>query len=225
MGPTFEESIDIIDQEINKRKNKWTLAAVAWLDYEDVSQILRIHIFKKWHLYDPQKPLAPWLNRIITRQILNLLRNIYTNFCRPCLRCAAAEGEDGCRIYSKQCDACPLYANWEKSKKAAHNVKLPVSLESHSQEVFSLSSESLNIERTAQNLHEKMKTVLKAFEWQAYRLLFIEHKSEDETAKILGFKTSEIGRKPGYKHIKNIKKTIIAKATEILNKGDIDMVY
>ena len=131
--PIFEDCINDINSEIFKRKNKWNLTAINWMDFSDVSQILRIHIYKKWHLYDPQKPLAPWINRIISNQIKNLIRNNYSNFTRPCLKCAAAESEDGCSIYSKQCNACPLYANWEKSKKNAHNTKLTVSIENHSQ--------------------------------------------------------------------------------------------
>ena len=68
----FEDSIGIIDEEILKRKAKWNLKILNWMDYEDVSQILRIHIFKKWHLYEPSKSLQPWLNRIISNQVLNV---------------------------------------------------------------------------------------------------------------------------------------------------------
>ena len=116
----FEDYIDIISEEIKKRKGKWTLTSIAWMDFEDISQILRIHIFKKWHLYDHSKPLAPWLNRIISNQIKNLIRNNYGNYARPCLRCAAAEGSDLCAIYGKHDSSCPLYYNWTKSKQTAH---------------------------------------------------------------------------------------------------------
>ncbi len=71
----FENCIEIIDQEISKRKNKWTLTSISWMDFDDISQILKIHIFKKWHLYDQNKPLSPWLNRIISNQLKNLIRN------------------------------------------------------------------------------------------------------------------------------------------------------
>ena len=75
----FEDCIDVIDQEISKRRNKWTLTSIAWMDFDDISQILKIHIYKKWHLYDNSKPLAPWLNRIISNQLKNLIRNNYSN--------------------------------------------------------------------------------------------------------------------------------------------------
>lgn len=86
------------------------------MDFNDVSQILRIHINNKWPLYDQKQPLAPWVNRIISNQIKNLIRNNYGNYSRPCLKCSAAEGEDLCKIYGKQCGACPLYKKWEKRK-------------------------------------------------------------------------------------------------------------
>ena len=50
------------------------------MDYDDVSQIIRLHIYKKWDMYDPAKPLAPWLNRIITNQIKNF--NLPLVVCR-----------------------------------------------------------------------------------------------------------------------------------------------
>ena len=55
----FEDCIQVVDTEINKRRSKWNLTALAWMDFDDVSQILRIHIYKKWHLYDQAKLLAP----------------------------------------------------------------------------------------------------------------------------------------------------------------------
>ena len=99
---SFEECIDIIDEEIRKRKSKWNLQSLAWMDFEDVSQIIKIHINNKWHLYDIKQPLRPWLNRIISNQLKNLIRNNYGNFTRPCLKCAASEENDGCKLFKKQ---------------------------------------------------------------------------------------------------------------------------
>lgn len=219
---TFEDCIVEINTEINKRKSKWNLNVLAWLDYDDVAQIIRFHIYRKWHLYDQAKPLCPWLNRVISHQIRNLIRNIYGNHCRPCLRCAAAEGDDGCRLYVKQCNDCPLYANWERNKKSAHDIKLPVSLENHSQEVFNMTDDNLDVDKATTIIHEKMSKILKPFEWRVYRYAYIEHKDDDEIAKLMGYKTNEIGRKAGYKTLRNVKKSIIAKVKKILNDGDID---
>lgn len=221
--PTFESSIESINSEILKRKSKWNLTAINWMDFSDVSQILRIHIYKKWHLYDHKKPLAPWVNRIISNQIKNLIRNNYSNFTRPCLKCAAAEGEDGCAIYGTQCNNCPLFANWEKSKKNAHDTKLTVSIENHTQEINDISINNFNMEETAKNIHIKMEKVLKPIEWKVYKYLYIEGKDEEQTAKLMGYRTSEKNRIAGYKQIKNIKKIIILKVRKHLYNGDIDI--
>jgi hypothetical protein len=219
---SFEENISLIDEEIKKRKKKWNLTALAWMDYEDVSQIIRIHIYKKWHMYDQSKALGPWLNRIISNQIKNLIRNHYGNYSRPCLRCAAAEGEDLCEIYEKQCSTCPLYSDWEKNKKSAFDIKMPLPIENHQYEVKSLTGNNFDIESNAKRLHKKMEEVLKPLEWKMYGYLYIDHKSEKEVAKLMGYRTSEKNRSPGYKQIKNIKKSIIIKVKKTLDKGEID---
>ena len=220
---SFESKISEINQEISKRRHKWNLTTLAWMDFNDVSQILRIHIYKKWNLYDPKKPLAPWVNRIVSNQIKNLIRNNYGNFSRPCLRCAAAEQEDGCTIYASQCSKCPLYAKWEKSKKSAHDIKLPVALENHTQEVHNIIEDEIDIEKTAKNIHTKMQQILKPIEWKFYELYYIKHKSEEESAKLMGYKTTEKNRKIGYKQVKNLKKSIMIKVKKHLYNGDIDI--
>jgi RNA polymerase sigma factor (sigma-70 family) len=222
--PKFEDAIDIIDNEIRKRKGKWTLTILAWMDFDDVAQIIRIHIWKKWEMYDPSKPLAPWLNRIISNQIKNLIRNNYGNFSRPCLRCAAAEGEAGCSIYKTQDSACPLYSNWEKTKKRAHDTKLPVPLENHSQEVYNMVHEAIDLESSAKKLHLRMKKMLKPYEWTVYEKLYIQNMDESKVAKEMGYKTSEKNRSPGYKQLKNIKKIIIEKAKKLLRDDQIDII-
>lgn len=219
----FEDRIDEINTEIFKRKNKWNLTAIAWMDFSDVSQILRFHIYRKWHLYNSLKPLAPWVNRIISNQIKNLIRNNYSNYTRPCLKCAAAEADDGCAIYQKQCADCPLYANWAKSKKNAHDTKLTLSLENHVQEIHNIPNENFDIEQSILNTHKKMKQVLKPIEWKVYSYLYVENKNEEQTAKLMGYKTTEKNRMAGYKQIKNIKKAIIVKVKKHLYNGDIDI--
>jgi len=219
----FEDCIDTINLEIIKRRNRWNLTALAWMDFDDVSQILRIHIFKKWNMYDQAKPLAPWVNRIISNQIKNLIRNNYGNFTRPCLKCAAAEGASHCQIYGSQDSSCPLFAHWEKTKKRAHDAKLPLSLENHSQEVHSIPSDNFNVEAAAKKLHKQMKRTLKANEWQVYKLLYVDNLSEEEVATKMGYRTTEKNRQPGYKQIKNIKKSIIIKVKRLLSKDEIDI--
>jgi hypothetical protein len=221
--PSFEDKIEEIDQEIAKRRNKWNLNALSWIDFDDISQILRIHIYKKWHLYDHEKPLPPWLNRTISNQLKNLIRNNYSSFARPCLRCAAAEPDNLCKIYSQQCSDCPIYKNWERNKKDAYNIKIPVPLEGHVQEVSSRRFDVGDIEDSIKKINIRMKQVLKPIEWKVYEMLYIDNKTEKEVASEMGYKTSEKNRTPGYKQITNIKRAIILKVKRSIQKDEIDI--
>ena len=68
-----------------------------------------------------------------------------------------------------------------------------------------------------------MKEVLKPLEWKIYDLLYIKNLDENEVAKEMGYKTSEANRSPGYKQIKNIKKSIIKKVKKTLGNEEIDL--
>ena len=60
-GKSFEECIDIIDTAISKQQSRWRLDSINWFDFEDVRQIIKLHIYKKWHMWDQKRPLEPWL--------------------------------------------------------------------------------------------------------------------------------------------------------------------
>ena len=220
----FEDCIDVIDQEISKRRNKWTLTSIAWMDFDDISQILKIHIYKKWHLYDNSKPLAPWLNRIISNQLKNLIRNNYSNYCKPCLKCAAAEPDSACSIYGSQDDRCPLYKSWVQKKKSAYDVKMALPLEKHKEQINEVEVSPADIELGIFKLNKKLKEILKPNEWIVYEGFYVLNKSEKEIAEQLNFKTTEKNTTPGYKQIKNIQKAILIKAKKILSKNDLDWI-
>jgi DNA-directed RNA polymerase specialized sigma24 family protein len=219
----FEACINLINTEILKRKNKWTLSTLNWIDFEDVSQIIRFHIYKKWNLYDEKKPMLPWINRIISNQIKNLIRNNYGNYARPCLKCAAALGESECRIYGQQDQGCPMFNNWTKTKKNAYDLKMAVSIEDHSYEINNQVCINSDIQKATQNLHEKMKQVLKPVEWKVYELLYINHKTEEQVCKILKFKYDKEAKSAYNKQLKNIQKSIIRKAKQSLANGEVDL--
>ena len=219
----FEDCSKKIDLEIKKRKKRWNLTALSWMDFDDVSQIIRIHVFKKWHLYDQSKPLAPWVNRIISNQIKNLIRNNYGNYCRPCLKCAAAESDTLCYIYGSQGSACPLYAQWEKTKKVAYETKLPSSLETTAPKILDTPLLDFQFDLLFGKLNAQLRVKLKTNEWIVYENLYLKDKTEQEVAKMLGYKTSEKNRSPGYKQIKNLKKIIIQKAKELISDGDLNL--
>jgi len=218
----FEDCIQIINEEINKRRPKWMLTAIQWMDWDDIGQLLRIHISKKWQLWDQTRNLRPWLHSLITHQISNLIRNHYGNHVRPCLKCSAAEDENLCSIYTVQCSSCPLYAKWLKTKKSANDIKLPVSIEHHVNELSNMPNETIDFNKAVQNLHTKMKSVLKPAEYMVYEFLYINNGNENDVAKLLGFKTSEKNRMAGYRQVKNIKDSILKKAKDLIYKNEID---
>lgn len=227
---TYEDQQDIIEEELKKRQSKWFLNSLSWIDFDDVKQIIRMHVHKKWHLWDQSRPLRPWLNRTISNQLKNILRNYYSNFAKPCLNCPfnqsgiTEEGEAGLCGFTEskmQCSECPLYAKWEKTKKSAYQVKIPVALENHSHEVKAHNFNSFELDEAAKKLNEQMKKYLTDKNYQIYKMLFIKNMTDEEVAKKLGYKTSEKNRKAGYKQIKNLKKKFKEQAEKILKTKDI----
>jgi DNA-directed RNA polymerase specialized sigma24 family protein len=233
---SFEEKHQEIDVEIKKRRGKWFLDSLAWFDFEDVEQIIRAHIFKKWEQWDQSRPLAPWINRIITNQMKNILRNIYSNFVRPCLNCPFNQSRSsdspgikpgslcGFTNSGEQDSECPLYAKWEKTKKAAYDIKMAVTIENHPSEIFSMQDSDIDIDSSIEKLSKELCKVLPEKQYKIYEMLYVKHMDEEEVAKVMGYKTTEKGRKAGYKQLKNLKKIFKEKAINILKKGEV-MAY
>lgn len=220
----FEEQID---HELKKRKGKWRLSSIAWMDYDDVCQIIRAHIFKKWDQWDQIRPLAPWVNKIITNQIKNLLRNHYQNYAKPCINCpfSSSSGiDDSCSftVTQLQDSNCPLFKKWNKSKKYAYSVKLPLSIEDNLHKLTNHDPNYLHsIEDSIGKVNQILKEKLSEKQFFIYKILFIDRASEEEVAEILGYKTSEKGRKAGYKQIKNLKMKYKKMVIDIIDKNDI----
>ena len=222
----YEEKIDIINGEIRKRKNKWFLDSMPWISFEDVEQIIRVHIFQKWDQWDQKRELKPWINKIITNQFKNILRNYYLNFAKPCSSCpfdSSAAGENFCSFTKSglQDTTCPLYAKWNKSKKNAHDVKIPLRLDAQEYESSVFKGESFRVDGAIEKIQEYLKEELSERQYQIYHMLFVENKSEDEVAKQLGYKTNEQGRTAGYKQIKNMRKFFKEKVIKIIKNKDI----
>lgn len=220
---SFEDFLPIIESLIARRRYKWQLNALQSMDYDDVSQIILLHIWEKFYQFNPAKgPIEKWANRIISNQIYNLIRNNYASHARPCvLGCVFNGGGEVClnTPSGKQCSECLIYKKWEKTKKRANEVKLPLTLENHIQEVYDKPDESCDISKATENMHIRMKKELRNSEFRVYKLLYIDGKSEEETAKILGFCSNE-GRKSGYGRLRQIQKIIWEKANKI--KDEID---
>lgn len=216
----YRDLATVIDVELEKRRGWWRLEAPG-LSYDDIKQEIRIHISKKWEKWDQKRPFANWVNGLISNQLKNKLRDNFGIYVRPCLfvpgtsgSCEANEGGDRCRLTKSglQCAECPMYAKWEREKKEGLAVHLPESLDDKE---YHIGYEDNDIDafeflkRVAPVIKEKcLPQTYKAFE-----LIYIKNMSEKEAAKLMGYKSTEKGRKAGYKqmanHTEQIKKIII----------------
>lgn len=221
----YEDKQDVIDKIIEKHRYIWQLKAIAWMDYQDVAQIIRFHISKKWKLWKQDMPLEPWIARITVNQIRNILRNNYSNYVRPCLACKYNLGNEppACSITpsGRQCSECPLYKKWEKTKKSAYDVKLCVSIENHAESVREMKDINFDILASAARLHEEMRHRLAPKQYKVYSRLYIDGADEEKVAAEMGYRTNEKGKKAGYKQIKNLKKLFKRTANKILENEDI----
>jgi DNA-directed RNA polymerase specialized sigma24 family protein len=219
----FEDFSEIIDSSIKRQRAKWQLNAINWFDFDDVEQIIKIHIHKKWHMWDQERPLEPWIGRIISNQIRNLIRNHYGNYVKPCNGCQFSLGDNQCSATSSgiQDSQCKLYEKWESQKKAGLELKTTVSTESHMSEISSRQDDHFCYESSIDKLNYHMKIELSENHYKAYIMLFFEEKTEEEVAKFMGYKTNEKKRKAGYRQVKNLKKIFQKKAEEIINNHDI----
>jgi len=224
--PIFSDCIYIIDSELQKRKSRWRLNAIAWMDFDDVCQKIRLHIFNKWDQWDNKRGLRPWINTIITNQMTNLVRNNYSSFSKPCLQCKYNQGGNLCAIYGSQSSDCKDYSKWELGKKDAYLIKMPISLDHSMRDLNNENKQQaidvkdnysyMDYESKMAKFHQSMKTKLSAIDWRVYSLLYVENLDEIEAAKLMGYKTSEKNRSPGYKQIKKIKNKIYKIAKLIL---------
>lgn len=220
---TYEDCYESIDAVIRKFQKKWQLKAINWFDFDDVAQIVKLHIYNKWHLWDQSRPLEPWIARITSHQIRNIIRNNYTNYVKPCMQCKYNMGDEMCALTKSgtQNSSCEIYAKWSRQKKSGYGIKLPLPLENHSQEINDKPQSNISFDESINRLNLLLKDQLSETHYAVYIMLFFEHKTEDEVAQFMGYKSNEKNRKTGYKQIKNLKKMLKQKAEQIIKEYDI----
>ena len=225
MKEAFEDKREDLDQLLLKYRPKWQLSALAWLDYDDVCQIIRLHVYNKWHLWDQSRPFKPWASMIISNQIKNLIRNNYTSFAKPCLRCQYNMGGTLCD-WTKSGDqdrTCADFEKWKKKKERAYNIKLPLTLDDGvaTQNTSSI-KDQVDYKLSSSRLHELVMGQLSERHKAIYAMLYIDHKDETEVAKKFGFKGDSTKRKTiRYKQISNLKKKFYRIAIKIIEDNDI----
>lgn len=226
---TFEEKYEVVEENLSKRRGKWFLKAISWISWDDVCQIIRSHIYNKWSQWDQSRPLEPWLNRIISNQIKNILRNNYGHYIRPCVKCPFNVSGSVDNIHEenfcswtksgKQDGSCPLFSKWEKSKKALYDINMAINIESHSS--YEKSDKIFDIDSAQKKLNKKMKEILSEKHYTIYEMLYIKNLDTVKTAEKLGYKSNEKGRRAGYKQIKNFEKMFRELAKKIIQESDI----
>ena len=111
-----------------------------------------------------------------------------------------------------------------RTRKQAYDAKLPVSINDHEYEINSAEYSDIDIMSLMDKLNTKMKEILKPAEWKIYKALYIDNLSEEKAATLMGYKTNEKNRVPGYKQIKNVKKAIIQKVKKIIHSGEVEII-
>lgn len=220
----YEDYISEIDQLLNRYRSKWQLNALAWLDYDDVCQIIRIHINNKWHLWDQKRAFKPWCSTLISNQIKNLVRNNYGNYAKPCLKCPYYGGGEDCSLTKngKQNTSCSDFAKWKKKKEKAYHLKLPLSLDVNIETQNNFGDTDINYEEKISRIHFLVMEKLSVKHKKIYKMIYIEHKSDKEVAEEFSFKQDSSKRKtPRYKQINNLKKKFFKIASEVVSGDEI----
>ncbi len=224
MNNDFDSQRDYLEELLKKYRPKWQLSALAWMDYDDVCQIIRIHIHNKWHLWDQSRPFKPWASMIISNQIKNLIRNNYSSFAKPCLRCPHNMGANSCEFTKsqEQDESCPDFAKWRKKKERAYNIKLPLALEEGVSTGTATIKDFVDYDGSAQKLHKLVMDQLSDKHKKIYYMLYVENIEENDVAKKFGFKADSAKRKkPRYKQMANLKKKFYLIALKIIKNNDI----
>ena len=221
---SFEGRIGDIDDLLFRNRGIWHLDAISWMDYDDVCQHIRHHIYNKWDKWDQSRPFKPWCGELIRNQIRNIIRNNYGNFKRPCLGCPHYASENGCNLTKSgvQDESCDDFKKWFKGKKRKHDVKMPLSIEGRVLPHSVKREDSFDFDSSAENLHHKVKVrLINEKHKRIYHLLYVEEVGDAEIALEMGFSKEANSRTARYKQLDNLKKRFVEIAKEVLEEEDV----
>lgn len=222
MDEKYEDYQDQINDAVSKQRSRWKLEAIRWIDYEDVSQIIKSHIAEKWHMWDQSRPFRPWVNRLITNQIWNQIRKHYGSFIKPCVRCPYARDENCLFTASGEQDtSCAEYAKWAKKKKNGLELKTASSIEDSTVQISEKYDSSFDYKLYLEKLDQFMKIKLSDQHYKAYKMIFFDKATEQEVAEFMGYKLSKKTDDIGHRQVKNLKRKFADMAKQILKNEDI----
>jgi DNA-directed RNA polymerase specialized sigma24 family protein len=219
---TFEQRYDETCYEIEKRRRGWTLAS---LSFDDVKQILLIHVHQRYHKFNPNKVVngrrveyRHWLNRTVSNKLKNILRDHYLCHARPCIQgCPFNGGGESCTQTpsGRQCAECNVFRGWEQKKRNHHVIAQTLPLENHSREVESVQSDFLDIAGAKKVLDQKIMERLTRHERELYRLLYIKGMDERKVGEM--FKYKKLSRMyAGYLVFLDLKHKVVRLARKII---------
>lgn len=216
---SFEDKIKEVNSAIESQRSRWRMSAIQDMDYDDVAQIIRLHIVKKWHLWDQSKPIKPWLFKIIKHQIQNIAKRKLGKLLKPCdnidgngNKCLHNIERNGCSWTKsgKKCAECPFYNKWIKKKEDQHNIKLAQSIDHrYFDEKMSIRDNAdIDIELNVKSFHQEMKAILTEKQWFYYQLMAIK-----------GYTIDDIHGKEELLHKNVTKRQLVYIRDEILKKS------
>jgi RNA polymerase sigma factor (sigma-70 family) len=197
------------------------------MDFDDVASIVMTKVFRVYPSFDESKgEFSHWLSKVISRAIINVLRDNYTKFVRPCVADGGCRWNGGGEICEKtpsgrQCEECPAYKVWSLNKKQQHNLSQTLPVENHRIEVESIQADFLDIGTAKGVIDTKIKERLTKHEYRIYRMLYIQGKSEAEVGEALKYKKTNSGMYGGYQQILKAKKRFVELAKEIIEEEDL----
>lgn len=199
------------------------------MSFEDVSQIIRTHIYHKFHKWNPEKgKFSTWAKRVISNQIINIKKKNFLRFQSPCSDCPFNMGDNRCgqNPSGKKNEECEKFRKWAKTKASGQSLVSPASLderyedESHELKI-QVSGDILDLTEATERLHKLMMATLKDNFRIFYELRYLKGLPDEAISLAFGFTTSEEGRLPGYRQIYNMEAEIRQTARYIVSTKDI----
>jgi DNA-directed RNA polymerase specialized sigma24 family protein len=227
---TFSDISAELDLILSSKRSFWNLSALSHIDYDDISQEIRLHIHSQFGMWDQSLPFGPWAAAVVNNQISNLKEKYYGRFAPPCRKCKYDLGENRCEFTScgQKTDECQKLRDWRAGKEASYRLILAESTDTcvkndhHYEQKVKIAAESNpDYEKAGDRLHELVMKGLNPISQKIYRLLFIEGKTDKEVSDEMGYRTSENGKKPGYRRISGMKKILIKRAKKIMRDHDV----
>ena len=118
MVKKFDDIIGELDSILRGKRSFWNLEAICHVSYEDICQIIRLHIHTKFEQWNQDLPFSGWAAEIVSNQIANLKEQYYGKFAPPCRTCHHDLGEKLCEKNPSglKCAECLDFAKWERKK-------------------------------------------------------------------------------------------------------------